>query len=73
MQYLQEDSQSGYVTALFADRALSFALQKGATLEDLAHRLIFLDGREPLAVIINLGSAVAGPSKVVRQTKPRAH
>jgi hypothetical protein len=56
MRHLQDDSQSSHVTALFADRALCFALQKGATLEDLAYRLTFLDGREPLAVIVNLGS-----------------
>jgi hypothetical protein len=41
MQHLQEDSQSSHVTALFADRALSFALQKGATFEDLVCRLAF--------------------------------
>jgi hypothetical protein len=33
MQDLHEHSQSNHVTALFADRALSFALPKGATLE----------------------------------------
>jgi hypothetical protein len=56
MQHLQKDSQSSHVTALFADRALCFALQHGATLEDLVYRLTFLDGREPIAVIVNLGS-----------------
>lgn len=56
MQYLEEDPQSSHVTALFADRALYFALQKGGTLEDLVFRLIFLDGREPLAIIVKLGS-----------------
>jgi hypothetical protein len=56
VQHPKENSQSSHVTALFADRALSFALQNGATLEDLACRLTFLDEREPLAVIVCLGS-----------------
>jgi hypothetical protein len=49
MQHLYEHSQSTHVRALFADRALSFALPKGATFEDLVNRLTFLGGREPLA------------------------
>jgi hypothetical protein len=59
MQHVHEHSPSSYnVTALFADRALSFALAKGATFEDLANRLTFLSGRAPLAVIVNLGSRI---------------
>jgi hypothetical protein len=60
MQRLYEDSQSSYVTALFADRALSFALQKGATLGDLVYRLTFLDGREPLAVTVTWTPTASG-------------
>jgi hypothetical protein len=56
MQYLHKNSHSSHVTALFADRALSFALPKGATFQDLVDRLIFLDGREPVAVIVYLDS-----------------
>jgi hypothetical protein len=58
MQHLHQHSQSSHVTALFADRALSFALPKGATFEDLVDRLVFLGGREPLAVIVSLGSRI---------------
>jgi hypothetical protein len=55
MRHLHARSQSNHVTALFADRALSFELPKGATFEDLVDRLTFLGGREPLAVIVGLG------------------
>jgi hypothetical protein len=56
MRNLHEHSQSSYVTALFADRALSFALPKGATLEDLADRLTQLGKGEPLTVTVKLDS-----------------
>ena len=54
MQDLNENSLSNRVTALFNDRALSFALPKGATFEDLVDRLSFLGGCDPVAVIVNL-------------------
>jgi hypothetical protein len=44
------------VTALFADRTLSFALPKGATFEALAARLADLDGRKPSTVTVRLDS-----------------
>jgi hypothetical protein len=56
MRNLHEHSQSSSVTALFADRALSFALPKGATLEDLADRLTHLGKGEPLTVTVKLES-----------------
>jgi hypothetical protein len=55
------------VTALFADRTLSFGLKQGATLEDLVHRLIFPDGRKPLAVIANWAPTA---SSSTRQLSP---
>jgi hypothetical protein len=54
MRNILERSRSSYVTALFADRALFFALPKGATFEDLAERLVLLDGRAPSAVTVKL-------------------
>jgi hypothetical protein len=56
MRNLHEHSQSSYVTAVFADRALSFALPMGATLEDLADRLIHLGKGEPVTVTVKLES-----------------
>jgi hypothetical protein len=59
MQNLREHSQSSHVTALFADRALSFALPKGATLEDWADRLTHLGKREPLTITVKLEHVAA--------------
>ena len=56
MPIILEPSQSSQVTALFADRALSFALPRGATLQDLAERLGCLDGRQPATVTVKLHS-----------------
>jgi hypothetical protein len=65
MQHVHEHTKWSHVTALFADRALSFALPKGATFEDLVERLTFLGGREPLAVIVNLEPELAVPITTV--------
>lgn len=56
MPNVLEDLRSSHVTALFADHELSFALPKGATLEDLAGRLAFLDRGKPLTVTLRLHS-----------------
>jgi len=56
MQNIHAHSRSSHVTALFADRALSFALPKGATLEDLAKQLARLDGRKPATITVKLDS-----------------
>jgi hypothetical protein len=44
------------ITALFEDRALSFVLPKGATLEDLAGRLASLHVGAPVAINVRLDS-----------------
>ena len=47
------------VTALFEDRALSFILAKGATLEDLSDCLANLDRQHsdrPVAITVTFGS-----------------
>ena len=54
MQNILEPVHSSHVTALFADRALSFALPNGATFEYLAERLALLDGRVPSTVTVKL-------------------
>jgi hypothetical protein len=56
MRNIHAPSRSSQVTALFADRALSFALPKGATLQDLAERLGRLDGRHPTTIVVRLHS-----------------
>jgi hypothetical protein len=53
------------VTAVFEDRALSFILAKGATLEDLSDRLVDL-GRHngcPVAITVKFGTAKSGASR----------
>ena len=50
MQKIHEQPHSNCVTALFADRELSFVLPKGATLEDLAGRLTSLRAGTPVAI-----------------------
>jgi hypothetical protein len=48
------------VTAVFEDRALSFILAKGATLEELSDRLADLGGRHngrPVAITVRFGSS----------------
>jgi hypothetical protein len=56
LRNILENAQSSEVTALFADDARSFALPKGATLENLADRLALLERREPLMVTVRLDS-----------------
>jgi hypothetical protein len=56
------------VTAVFEDRALSFILGKGATLEELSDRLADLDRRHharPLAITVKFGSS--SPKAVVNR------
>jgi hypothetical protein len=53
---IHEEPHSSSVTALFADRALSFVLPKGATLEDLAGRLSSLHVGTPIAINVRLDS-----------------
>jgi hypothetical protein len=54
MRNIQPASPSSNVSALFADRALSFGLPKGATLGDLADRLARLGAGAPLTVTVKL-------------------
>jgi hypothetical protein len=56
MRSIHEEPHSSCVTALFADRALSFVLPKGATLEDLAGRLASLRVGTPVAINVRLDS-----------------
>ena len=56
MRSVHEEPHSNCVTALFADRALSFVLPKGATLEDLARRLASLRVGTPVAINVRLDS-----------------
>lgn len=63
------------VTAVFEDRALSFILAKGATLEELADRLADLgqrqDGR-PIAITVKFdsSSSKAGTGSIRRADFP---
>ena len=52
------------VTAVFEDRALSFILAKGATLEDLSGRLADLSRHNgcPVAVTVKFGTVKFGAS-----------
>ena len=59
------------VTAVFEDRALSFILAKGATMEDLSDCLATLDRRHqqrPVAITVKFGSSSpeVGPSRIPR-------
>jgi hypothetical protein len=47
---IHEEPHASCVTALFADRTLSFVLPKDATLEDLAGRLASLYVGTPVAI-----------------------
>jgi hypothetical protein len=63
------------VTAVFEDRALSFILAKGATLEELSDRLADL-GRHngcPVAITVKFGTAKSGASsrKAGSHRRPR--
>jgi hypothetical protein len=53
---IHEQPHSSCVTALFADRELSFVLPKGATLEDLAGRLTSLRAGTPVAINVRFDS-----------------
>ena len=58
--------EQGRVTAVFEDRALSFILAKGATLEDLSDRLADL-GRHngcPVAITVKFGTFRFGASSI---------
>jgi prepilin-type processing-associated H-X9-DG protein len=56
VQKIREQPHSNRVTALFADRELSFVLPKGATLEDLAARLTSLRAGTPVAINVSFDS-----------------
>jgi hypothetical protein len=56
MRNILAPSRSSQVTALFADRTLSFALPKGATFEVLAARFADLDRCKPSAITVTLDS-----------------
>ena len=56
MQKIQEEPHPSCVTALFADRALSFVLPKNASLEDLAGRLASPQFGTPVAINVRFGS-----------------
>jgi hypothetical protein len=56
VQKIREQPHSNCVTALFADRELSFVLPKGATLEDLAGRLTSLRAGTPVAINVSFDS-----------------
>jgi hypothetical protein len=53
---IHEQPHSNCVTALFADRELSFLLPKGATFEDLAGRLTSLRAGTPVAINVKFDS-----------------
>jgi hypothetical protein len=53
---IHEEPHSSCVTSLFADRALSFVLPDGATLEDLTRRLAYLNVGRPVAINLRLNS-----------------
>jgi hypothetical protein len=56
----EHDLRQSRVIALFQDRALSFILAKGATLEDLSDRLTNLDWQHsdsPVAITVTFGSS----------------
>ena len=58
----EQNSRYSRVTAVFEDRALSFGLAKGATLEELADRLADLgqrQNRRPVAITVKFGSILA--------------
>jgi hypothetical protein len=55
----QHRSRQSCVTAMFEDRALSFILRNGATLEELSDRLASLGQQHngwPLAITVKFGS-----------------
>ena len=56
VQRVHEEPHPSCVTALFADRALSFVLPKNATLEDLAGRLASSRFGTPVAINVRFGS-----------------
>ncbi len=64
-------SRESRVTAVFEDRALSFILAKGATLEELSDRLASLgqrhDGR-PVAITVKFGTSSRKERKSVEPT-----
>jgi hypothetical protein len=54
------DMQTGHVSALFADSAISFSLSKGTTFADLADSLDQLGDRHlgmPMAIYLTIGVA----------------
>jgi hypothetical protein len=53
---IHEQPHSNCVTALFADRELSFVFPKGTTLEDLAGRLTSLHAGTPVAINVRFDS-----------------
>jgi hypothetical protein len=53
---IHEQPHSNCVTALSADRELSFLLPKGATFEDLAGRLTSLRAGTPVAINVKFDS-----------------
>jgi len=63
------------VTAVFEDRALSFILRKGATLEELSERVANLGRRHngwPLAITVKFGSAWRGQDLRLQQDNESA-
>ena len=56
MRNIHEQLHSNCVSALFADRELSFVLPKGATLEDLVARLTSLRAGTPVAINVKFDS-----------------
>ena len=64
-------SRQSLVTAVFEDRALSFNLAKGATLEELSYRLAELGQRRnasPVVITVKFAllSRKAGPHRIPR-------
>jgi hypothetical protein len=70
MHRIHEQSlRQSRVTAVFEDRAFSFILAKGATLEELTDRLADLDRRHhgwPVAITVKFSSREAGSHRIGR-------
>ena len=71
----EQNSRYSRVTAVFKDRALSFVLAKGATLEQLADRLANLgqrQNRRPVAITVKFGSILAQSGLSPSTSRPPA-
>jgi hypothetical protein len=71
----EQNSRHSRVTAVFENRALSFVLAKGATLEELADRLADLGQRQncrPVAITVKFRSILAQSGLSSSTSRPPA-